>query len=288
LLPAVQQAREAARRTQCTNNLKQLGLALHNYIDAYKLLPLDGSFSPQARLLPYIDGLPLIDALNFSRSATGSENATTIRRRVAVFMCPNDPILRIPANFAPINYRVNQGCNVLNSYNPTDPTHENFSLPPPNGPFFPNWRIALRDVTDGTSKTAAFSEHIVGDFSSQIITPDGDTFEPGTYPADVMEAIDQCKSIDITNLSFQGNSNAGGPWSTASHTGTRYWHNDVPFGRSCMFPPQRIMVNANSYHPQGVNVAMCDGSVKFVTANVDLCIWQAAGTRDGGEACDGL
>lgn len=144
------------------------------------------------------------------------------------------------------------------------------------------------DIVDGTSKTAAFSEHIIGDFSSSVATPQGDTFLPGTYPSTGDQAILDCEAINPANLSFQGNSNAGTPWITASHTATRYFHTSGPMRRSCMFPPNRIMVTANSLHADGVHLTMCDGSVTFVSQSVDLAIWRAVGSRNGREVHDKL
>jgi prepilin-type N-terminal cleavage/methylation domain-containing protein/prepilin-type processing-associated H-X9-DG protein len=285
LLPAIQQAREAARRSQCVNNLKQFGIALHNYADNYGGFPIDGTHSVQAKLLPYIDAATVNDLLNFSLTSTSVQNSSAITAKIAVFMCPTDPVrFAPPSNWAYISYRASQGSNILNSFVPGDSTHVNAALQPPNGVFFPNFYYRLRDVIDGTSKTAAFSEKLVGDFSATIATPATDTFQPGTYPATMDEAIAQCDPIDPMNLSFQGNSNSGAPWLTATHTATRYFHNNTPNTRSCMFPPQRIMTNANSAHPGGVHVTMCDGSASFVADTIDRGVWRAMGTRAGLEA----
>jgi prepilin-type processing-associated H-X9-DG protein len=146
-----------------------------------------------------------------------------------------------------------------------------------NGPY------RIGDITDGTSNTAAFSEHITGDFNQNVASERMDTFRPGTYPATVAQAIADCQGIDINNLDFQGVSDVGAPWLYGYHSTTSYWHSAPPGSRSCMYPPSRIMTTANSNHTNGVNVGFCDGSVRFVSYSIDLASWQAMGTRDGGE-----
>ncbi len=89
--------------------------------------------------------------------------------------------------------------------------------------------------------------------------------------------------MNIQDLTLQGYSNVGGPWTYGYHSTTSYWHSGPPNTRSCMFPPSRIMTTANSRHPGGVNVAMADGSVRFVKDTVNLAAWRALGTRNGGE-----
>src|SRR5205823_7380072 len=125
-------------------------------------------------------------------------------------------------------------------------------MPPNDGGFWANTPYRVADLLDGTSTTAAFSEHVKGDFSNAIPTLDGDTFQPGTYPNTPDEALAQCNAIDWTNLSFQGKSNAGDFWSSTDHTSTRYYHSFPPGNRSCMFPPQRIATTANSKHTKTV------------------------------------
>jgi hypothetical protein len=138
-------------------------------------------------------------------------------------------------------------------------------------------------MTDGTSNTAALSEHVKGDYSNSVVSLNGDTFQPGTYPATPDEALAQCNAIDPNNLTFQGNSNAGDYWISTSHTSTRYYHALPPGNRSCMFPPQRIATTANSAHTKLVNVCLFDGSVRTINYSIDLAAWRALGTRNGGE-----
>jgi prepilin-type processing-associated H-X9-DG protein len=141
----------------------------------------------------------------------------------------------------------------------------------------------MADITDGTSNTAAFSEHVIGDFSQGVGTERSDTFQPGTYPATADQAVLDCAAVNVNDLSKQGYSNVGGSWLYGYHSTTSYWHSAPPNTRSCMYPPSRIMTTANSKHTNGVNVALCDGSVRFVRNTIDIATWRALGTRDGGE-----
>jgi prepilin-type processing-associated H-X9-DG protein len=159
----------------------------------------------------------------------------------------------------------------------------NSTLPAPNGVFFVNSAIRLTDITDGTSNTAAFSEHLIGDFSNSIATERTDTFWPQTYPNTPDEAVHMCAAIDPNNLSYQRVSDVGAPWLQGYHSTTIYFHVGLPNTRSCMFPPGRIATTANSGHINGVNLALCDGSVRFVSNSISLATWRALGSRNGGE-----
>ena len=290
LLPAVQAAREAARRMQCVNNLKQIGLALHNYHDSVGCLPLGRtipysvSFSPMARFLPYVEQANLGNALNYSLPYADMTNTTVSNTNLNVFLCPSDQSSQIPAGVGGgTNYRCNEGTSLVMWYGPTDTAGVNTAMPAPNGLFFANLQCRFADVTDGLSNTAAFSEHVIGDFNQNLATDKSDTFEPGTHPTNADDAIAQCKAIDIRNLKLQGYSNVGGPWTYGYHSTSSYWHSNSPNNRSCMFPPSRIMTTANSRHPGGVNVAMTDGSVRFIKDTVNLAAWRGLGTRNGSE-----
>ena len=289
LLPAVQAAREAGRRMQCINNLKQIGLALHNYHDAIGCLPLGRtipsatSFSPLARFLPYVEQANLANALNYSFGYADQPNSTVTSASLNVFLCPSDQSSQTPAGTGGTNYRGNEGTSLVMWYGATDTTGVNTSMPAPNGLFFASTQCRFADLTDGLSNTAAFSEHVIGDFNQNVATDKSDTFQPGTHPATSDDAIAQCKAMNIQNLTLQGYSNVGGPWTYGYHSTSSYWHSGAPNARSCMFPPSRIMTTANSRHPGGVNVTMADGSVRFVKDAVNLAAWRALGTRNGGE-----
>jgi prepilin-type processing-associated H-X9-DG protein len=155
-------------------------------------------------------------------------------------------------------------------------------MPAANGVFFLNSGVTEAAVTDGVSYTAMFSERGKGDFSNTVAS-DTDTFWPKTNPTTADEALADCMSIDPTDLQYQRVSDVGAPWLQGYHSTTVYFHIAPPNGRSCMFPPGRIATAANSSHSGGVNLAMCDSSVRFVSQTIDLRTWRAMGTRAGKE-----
>jgi prepilin-type N-terminal cleavage/methylation domain-containing protein/prepilin-type processing-associated H-X9-DG protein len=285
LLPAVQSAREAARRIQCTNNLKQLGLALHNYHTTINKFPLNRvavdqrySYSAVSQLLGYFEQVQLYSTLNFSVMRSDPANGTAQGTTLSSLLCPSDPPMNLPPGEAATNYRANEGANIL--HNSTGP---NASLPPANGPFFTDITYGIAEITDGASNTAAFAEMLMGDQNDTIVTLRRDIYDirPGT--SDTLDgAIEVCRSADVSNLAYQ-RSNAGVPWINGSAASALYKHVDVPNKRSCYLGQNRLLVTPSSLHPGGVNVLLCDGSVRFIKETVNVNTWRAIGTRNGGE-----
>jgi prepilin-type N-terminal cleavage/methylation domain-containing protein/prepilin-type processing-associated H-X9-DG protein len=290
LLPAVQKVREAAARMQCQNNLHQIALALHNYHSDYGTFPQDrtfpnaDSFSAHARLLPYLEQQNVFRLINWSASSVfDPSNAVPLATVIPNFLCPSDPHAGIPPQWAATNYRANEGTSLVMWYGSTDTSGVNASMPPFNGAFDVNAPVRIAEITDGSSNTAAFSEHVTGDFSQAVVTDFSDTFEPGTHPTTDDQAFADCQGTNTSSPATQGYSNVGAPWLYGYHSTTSYWHSFPPNTRSCMFPPSRIATTANSRHDHGVNVALCDGSVRFVSDAISLATWRALGTRNGGE-----
>jgi len=282
LLPAVQAARESARRMSCSNNLKQFVVAAHNYHDTYLAFPAGRnhrSFSTHASLLPFYEQVNASNLINYNVSVNNAANAAVRGTKIGFFNCPSDPQTAIPQGWAGTSYRANQGSGVLWGLPSTNPSNVNFGMPVPNGVFYENTYLNMAAITDGTSQTAAFSEHQKGDFNQGVSTP-ADTFKPGTHPANADEALAQCNAIDPTNLSFQGVSDVGAPWAEGYHSTTIYMHVGPPNSRSCMYPPGRIGTSASSQHPGGVLMALCDGSVRFVGQTINLQTWRDIGQRD--------
>jgi prepilin-type N-terminal cleavage/methylation domain-containing protein/prepilin-type processing-associated H-X9-DG protein len=296
LLPAVQSAREAARRAQCVNNLKQIGLAMANYESSVSCLPMSmgldspgfgypepASYSGLSMLLPFMEQTVVFSSLNYSIVRLDPGNNTAMATAVSSFLCPSDPQQQmLPVGQAGENYRPNSGNTIDYVWGWSDPWGFNTSLPPFNGPCYPGSKTRMAEITDGTSNTAGWSEMGLGDMSNAIATEKTDQFWTQTYPSLPADAISQCQAFPVSNLSYQGLSTSGVPWIEGS-TSAMYNHVNVPDKRSCIFPPGRIMNSANSYHPGGVNVAFCDGSVRFVKDSVALATWRALGSRNGGE-----
>ena len=221
---------------------------------------LDELFSPHVAILPYLEQGATFSSINFSLQSytevspsvmmTVPAQVTATATTIATFLCPSDPrVYATPAGWAANNYRANEGSGIVYGYGPSDPNGVNVSMPPPNGVFYTGVCFGLQSITDGTSNTAMFSEHRTGDFSNAMSSPE-DTFLPGTYPANPLQAIQQCNAIDPTNLQYQGVSNVGAPWIYGYHSTTSYYHVGLPGTRSCMFPPNRIMTNADSGAPR--------------------------------------
>jgi prepilin-type N-terminal cleavage/methylation domain-containing protein len=292
LLPAVQAAREAARRMQCSNNLKQITLGMLNYESAYRRLPSARTpsgtgLSAHAQLLSYLEQGNVNSLIDYNVGWNHVNNDLPRRLHVSFFHCPSDPVNTVPAGWSGTNYRSNQGSGLLNGLAPTLSSDPNFGYPNPNGPMIPTLYLRLGEMSDGLSNTAAFSEHGKGDFSNAVSSR-MDTYWPQTNPATVDEAVRDCNAIDIANLSFQRVSDVGAPWLQPYHSTTIYFHVAPPQSRSCMFPPGRISTTAKSYHTGGVQVSRCDGSVSFIAQNLDLTVWRAFGSRNGGEILSGI
>jgi prepilin-type N-terminal cleavage/methylation domain-containing protein len=283
LLPAVQQAREAARGSQCKNNLKQLGIAFHGYHETFGFFPPGSGgngYSPHARMLPYLDQAPLFNQIDFNYSASNAlYNVGPRALQIAVFRCPSDIDLLPGTLGGRNNYWTNSGTGVLNGLPSTVVGDPNYGLPMPNGPMFNSSRTRIADIPDGTTNTVLVSEKRTGDGSNGLSSPDVDTFRPGTSPLTPDDVVRDCNAVDVNDLSKQGVSNVGAPWLQADNEVTYYYHSQPPNGRSCRFPPGRMAGTANSMHTGGVNSMLCDGSVRFVSSTIDLTTWRAVGTR---------
>ena len=280
LLPAVQAAREAARRSECISNLKQMGLALHNYHDVQRYLPLGkwgGSaqkkYSTHTLLLHYLEESNVYGLIDFTKNYDHADNAPARAAVVPVFLCPSDSSSGLPAGWAGTNYHGCEGNTLFKA--------ENTGA---NGLFYNGSLLRMADVLDGLSKTAAFSERLKGDWSNAIATERSDLFGPGGSPTTLDDAVNACRALDVSNLSNQNLSNSGAPWIAGAVDNFIGFQTVAPPGdRSCVFPPGKSSLSANSAHPSGVNVLRCDGSVYFVSESVDIQVWRAAGSRNGGE-----
>jgi prepilin-type N-terminal cleavage/methylation domain-containing protein/prepilin-type processing-associated H-X9-DG protein len=306
LLPAVQAAREAARRIQCVNNLKQLGLAIQNYHDVNGALPptaLNSSatvtpdFALKARLLPFFEQTPAYNALNMGYLYNAAPNFTVRILQVNAFLCPSDT--NIPNGTTTVGNMTGQpGYHSYPNNIGTFARNNGVMYDGPTYELNANFGgvVSLASITDGTSNTAIFSEFVRG---RDIAAADGifqiykDTKDPSSTPAPLLQLVTDCLSVPLVS---QGNAlttsdewQKGADWLNQNcGKGGGYSHIMPPNSRSCYFSDTNAsktytMVGASSYHPGGANVAMLDGSVKFVKNSVSLPTWWAIATKAGGE-----
>lgn len=290
LLPAVQAAREASRRMQCVNNLKQVGIALHNYENSLSIFPPGRTSWPNvwsslAQLLPQMEGNNQFNALNFdfppvdltsSGGLTNAPNTTSVSTTVKSFLCPTDPQDRLDPNFGPNNYVANAGTGTLNG--------GSFKVvagaPVPDGVFYDTSNVRIATITDGLSNTVAFSETTKGlGLDSASATP-----QNARSQFVITAAASITPATCATAASWSGD--RGREWARGSFILAAYNHFYTPNSRQpdCSNTGRAAAITApRSFHPGGVNSLFCDGHVQFVKDSVNQVTWWALSTRAGGE-----
>jgi len=303
LLPAVQQAREAARRTQCKNNLKQIGLALHNYLDVHSAFPPSfasdistrdtpgGEWSVQARILPFLEAANLYNNINLELSYEDPSgvNAGIAPQRIASYVCPTEvnDRSRTDSNGVAIHYPVSYGFNggTWNVWN-------NATRRGGNGAFHPNSRLSPRDFTDGTTNTLCFSE-------VKAFTPYNRDGSAGT-------AAMPTSANDVDLLITSGGSNKADSGHTEWVDGRVHqtgFTTTLPPNAEVMVPggvrlfegdytscredktctgATFAAVTSRSWHIGVVQSLLMDGSVRSISENLDLGIWRNLGQRNDG------
>ncbi|MEM7313858.1 MAG: DUF1559 domain-containing protein [Planctomycetota bacterium] len=303
LLPAVQSARAAARRVQCKNNMRQLGLAVLNFESANRRLPSsanvdlsvtstgnNGSWGVHGRILSYLEEANLQNLVDLE---VGWDNQMAINNiRISPFQCPSDPKSSIPRDFTdgrptlwPTNYAFNLGTWFV-----FDPQTNRGG----DGLFFPNSRLKMAKVLDGTSKTMLASE-------VRAWQPYRRNGGPSTTT--IPMTVDQAASIVASGAQFKNTGHTEWPDGRVHHTGftaTMTPNTFVPLindgetldgdfnswqeGKNgSAGSPSYAIITSRSYHEGLVQVAYLDGSVRTTTDGVDLFVWRAAATRAGRE-----
>jgi prepilin-type N-terminal cleavage/methylation domain-containing protein len=297
LLPAVQQAREAARRTQCKNNLKQIGLALHNYHDIYNVFPpgrvrntysgivdawYTGNIAWQPRILPQMEQTNIYNRIdwNLGQGTSGTDghggvngaNPGGARRQIIPgFRCPSDPgtggvpWIR-PDGVAVTGAAANTGY-ASNNYAAAVGVSTRLTASPP-GLFGQNTRRGMRDITDGTSNTVIVSEIVIGFY--RVNTNDSGNNTP---------CLDGAKNTGSTVQT-------GMSWFYSYFPQSAFFSSYLPpNGKTldCGVNSDRVNVPSRSVHTGGVQCLLGDGSARFITENIDIATWGRLGNiADGG------
>ncbi len=302
LAPAVQSARDAARRMQCAGNLRQIGLALANYESVCRVFPFgvgadsDGSettitsvnsrrFALHTQILPYLDQRAVYDLLNFSvepfypdttgdpQVVTGNgPNESAAQTQIPLLLCPAD-FDRLGRPWGPNNYR---SCN-----------GSSWAGRAGDGMFGQITSIGPKDVRDGLSNTAAFSERIRGEDVQLPIDLHADLFG---LPAPWTETTfrNWCDQLTYAQAAAAPirNSNGGMTWLEGNMNWTRYNHVLTPGRPSCKndLTWNGAAMTADSRHAGGVNLLLGDGATRFVSEQINPLVWRALASIAGNEA----
>jgi prepilin-type N-terminal cleavage/methylation domain-containing protein/prepilin-type processing-associated H-X9-DG protein len=289
LIPAVQGAREAARRAHCLNNLHQIGLAMHGYVSTYDVFPgaRNGlNYSAFVQILPYLDKQNMYNYMNFSVPswAPSFSPGTSFNPNVAEFLCPSDPYLTI--------------ANAQTSYAGCYGDGRQFGFAT-NGLFSDGEMVyslqrnnSSAAVTDGLSNTAAFCEWLIG--TGLVDSASQDRRRPIWQAPTPIQAkiatevfVAKCRALD----GLQPPARMLGPikgqyWRHGVGLESLYNHalsiND-PTCTNTMSSDVPIGISAGSMHSGGANLCLADGSARFIKQSLDLSVWRALATRNGGE-----
>jgi prepilin-type N-terminal cleavage/methylation domain-containing protein len=299
LLPAVQAAREAARRVHCTNNLKQLGVAMHNYHDSVNTFPIgvmgirSATHYPQVgdptgsinrrtwafMILPYIEQGALYNAVNFSlpfNPPTGAANNTVSETLIVEYLCPDDPTVNQidQNNRREGNYVVNWGNSNWNqdmstTYNPFvgNPAVPGNPVTFLGAPFTMDKAYGVQFITDGTSNTLLMAEVVIG----------------ATQGAKGYEHRGDIYNDDYNCAMFNGYTTPNSlipDWIADGYCQYPYLSNPPCINSA---KAQNSYNAARSYHPNGVNALVADGSVKFFANSISLPTWRALASARGSE-----
>jgi prepilin-type N-terminal cleavage/methylation domain-containing protein/prepilin-type processing-associated H-X9-DG protein len=311
LLPAVQSAREAARRAQCTSNMKQLGLAMHNYESSNGVLPpsiilrgtgnqtvWNGGWSVHGRILPYLEQSNVFNSANFSLNKETLDNSTTIRLSVSVFLCPSE------VNQSPSTH--DYGVSGVSNYGSSSGdwfVWGGFNGPENRAAFGPNRARRMAEFLDGLSGTMLMAEVKTylpcyvcdGVGLSQIKNPaiiPPTTADPHVVAPEYFSGSCRYYALGHTEWS-DGNAHSSGfttawtPNTTIQATAAGNIDMDLNGINEEDGGPTFAGLTARSYHPGGLNVLFGDGSVRFLKNSIAGTVWRALGTVRGNEVVSG-
>jgi prepilin-type processing-associated H-X9-DG protein len=278
LLPAVPKIRESANRMKCSNNLKQLGLALHNFEGVYQSFPQARNpfplvHSAASRLLPYVEQDNLQRLVDYTTPPTSPTNVQASQTRVPLFVCPSDPAggqVRGLPDFGS-NYVANNGSGTVG-----------FGLIATGDGLFTQVPVRIADITDGTSNTAAFSESTLGNGN---VPASAAVADPRLIVVEVPGGSDPTPAA-CDSAAGTLSARRGGKWIDGHYGNTLYNHYYPPNPRTWDCgngSHNKALSTARSYHAGGVNMLMADGSVRFVRNAIQIETWRALATRAGGE-----
>ena len=311
LLPAVQKIREAAARSQCQNNLKQIALAMHNYESVHSRFPPafrgDGvpiayfaSWSPLAELNPFLEQTAIYNRMDLTLQTYESTipfnitapNQFAVQQTIKLFLCPSDrmqPVTAGPAYGVPVlgptNYAFCNGTGT-NGGSPWDA----------DGAFVAKRPMRLADLADGTSNTVMLSESLLGQGTESASGPaPAPLARVYGYLSSQPLSESACAAATLWNVERL----RGFMWASGEIRCASYNHYYPPNARQadCVTfdvrpGPARYTAlgwrAARSLHRGGVNLGLCDGSVRFVADAIDLAVWRALASRAGGEALTDL
>jgi prepilin-type N-terminal cleavage/methylation domain-containing protein/prepilin-type processing-associated H-X9-DG protein len=333
LLPAVQAAREAARRSQCVNNLKQIGLALHNYHSSNDVFPMLSGVSLPADnsnwhggsvllfILNNMEQSSMYNAYNFNASAVSGAaatytvvNSTVFLSRVNTFICPSDTSgptaftygTNYSASIGPqFNFNPASNCYDLNSAGATV-TIINGNSGAGVGLFASMVCYGIKDCSDGTSNTIAFSEALIGD--NNLVTANGaEYYNCQAWPsgsngglgsgvdmvpmtaaglANLNTYITTCNTVRSSGATANQGNDAHSYWAAGRCVqGPIFATLTTPnfTGTDCDYSSGGGMFAARSHHSGGVNTLLADGSVRFIKNSINQTTWWALGTKAVGE-----